>query len=140
MSDHGLEEVYADDFTGAELDAIFNKLRSVKELNYYEIRKFKSAMLLHFAEWDCDKRWVQQYHLGALRSNNTRMLKQLGADTGWDSIGDFSQAKALSKFLNKLDSNNQLAKTIIYNLNPADNELMATMIGNFNDGGVAGKV
>ena len=140
LSDHGLEEVYADDFTGAELDAIFNKLRSVKELNYYEIRKFKSGMLLHFAEWDCDKRWVQQYHLGALRSNNTRMLKQLGADTGWDSIGDFSQAKALSKFLNKLDSNNQLAKTIIYNLNPADNELMATMIGNFNDGSVAGKV
>jgi len=83
---------------------------------------------------------VQQYHLGALRNNNARMLKTLGADTGWDSIGDFSQGKQLSKFLDRLDTTNQLAKTILYNLNPADNELIATMIGNFNDGSVAGKV
>lgn len=97
-------------------------------------------MLIEFAKWDCEKGWVQQYHLGALRNNNARMLRQLGADTGWDSIGDFSQGRALSKFLNKLDSTDQLAKTILYNLNPADNELMATMIGNFNDGSVAGKI
>jgi glucuronate isomerase len=97
-------------------------------------------MLVIFAEWDWEKGWVQQYHLGAIRNNNSRMLARLGPDTGWDSIGDFSQARALSKFLNKLDSNDKLAKTIIYNLNPADNELMATMIGNFNDGSVAGKV
>ena len=97
-------------------------------------------MLIEFAKWDHEKGWVQQYHLGALRNNNARMLKQLGADTGWDSIGDFSQARALSKFLNKLDETDQLAKTILYNLNPADNELMATMIGNFNDGSVAGKI
>ena len=105
-----------------------------------ERKKFKSAMLVTFAEWDWEKGWVQQYHLGALRNNNSRMLKQLGPDTGWDSIGDFSQARALSKFLNRLDTNNKLAKTIIYNLNPADNELIATMIGNFNDGSVAGKI
>ena len=106
-----------------------------------EQRKFKSAMLIHFAEWDWEKGWVQQFHLGALRNNNSAgCCKQLGSDTGWDSIGDFSQARSLAKFLDKLDSNNKLAKTILYNLNPADNELMATMIGNFNDGSAAGKV
>lgn len=140
VSDHGLEEIYADDFTGSEIDAIFTKVHSGKELNETEQRKFRSAMLIHFAEWDWEKGWVQQFHLGALRNNNARMLQQLGPDTGWDSIGDFSQAKALASFLNKLDSDNKLAKTIIYNLNPADNELMATMIGNYNDGSVAGKV
>ena len=140
VSDHGLEEIYAEDFTGQEIDAIFNKIHSGKHLNDTEQRKFKSAMLVHFAEWDWEKGWVQQFHLGALRNNNSRMLQQLGADTGWDSIGDFSQGKALSKFLNKLDSDNKLAKTILYNLNPADNELMATMIGNFNDGSVEGKI
>jgi len=97
-------------------------------------------MLVTFAEWDWEVGFVQQYHLGALRNNNSRMLSKIGPDTGWDSIGDFSQARALAKFLNRLDANNRLAKTIIYNLNPADNELMATMTGNFNDGSVAGKI
>jgi glucuronate isomerase len=140
VSDHGLEEIYSEDFTGNEVEAIFNKIYGGKSLNDMEQRKFKSCMLLHFAEWDWEKGWVQQFHLGALRNNNSRMMKMLGADTGWDSIGDFSQARALAKFLNKLDSEDKLAKTILYNLNPADNELMATMIGNFNDGSVAGKV
>jgi glucuronate isomerase len=140
VSDHGLEEIYVDDFTDQEIESIFSKVYGGKELNLLEQRKFKSCMLLHFAEWDWEKGWVQQYHLGALRNNNSRMLSKLGPDTGWDSIGDFSQAAALSKFLNKLDSEDKLAKTIIYNLNPADNELMASMIGNFNDGSVAGKI
>jgi len=140
VSDHGLEEIYAEDYTMTEVAGIFAKIRSGGELTLQENRKFKSAMLITFAEWDWEKGFVQQYHLGALRNNNTRMLKQLGPDTGWDSIGDFSQAKALSKFLNRLDTNNKLAKTIIYNLNPSDNELFATMIGNFNDGSSAGKV
>lgn len=140
VSDHGLEEIYAEDFTGSEIDAIFRKIHSGKELQDAEQRKFKSAMLIHFAEWDCEKGWVQQFHLGALRNNNSRMLGQLGADTGWDSIGDFSQSRAISKFMNKLDSEDNLAKTILYNLNPADNEVMATMIGNFNDGSSAGKI
>jgi glucuronate isomerase len=140
VSDHGLEEIYAEDYTQTEIAGIFAKIRSGGELSLTENRKFKSAMLVTFAEWDCEKGFVQQYHLGALRNNNSRMLKQLGPDTGWDSIGDFSQARALSKFLNRLDTNNKLAKTIIYNLNPADNELFATMIGNFNDGSAAGKI
>lgn len=140
VSDHGLEHIYAEDYTEAEITAIFGKIRNNQPLALSERLKFKSALLIYFAEWDHEKGWVQQYHLGALRNNNTRMLSLLGPDTGWDSIGDFTQAQALSKFLNKLDSTNKLAKTIIYNLNPADNELIAAMIGNFNDGSVAGKV
>jgi glucuronate isomerase len=140
VSDHGLEEIYAEDYTSTEIVGIFAKIRSGGGLSLEERKKFKSAMLVTFAEWDWEKGFVQQYHLGALRNNNSRMLSKLGPDTGWDSIGDFSQARALSKFLNRLDTNNKLAKTIIYNLNPADNELIATMIGNFNDGSVAGKV
>ena len=140
VSDHGLEEIYAEDYTLNEVTNIFSKIRSGANLTYEENRKFKSAMLIILAEWDWEKSWVQQYHLGAIRNNNSRMMKSLGPDTGWDSIGDFSQARMLAKFLNKLDTDNKLTKTIIYNLNPADNELMATMIGNFNDGSIAGKV
>jgi glucuronate isomerase len=97
-------------------------------------------MLYEFAVWDWEKGWVQQYHLGALRNNNTRMLQQLGPDTGWDSTGDFSQSRSLARFLNNLDSKDQLTKTILYSLNSGDNELLATMIGNFNDGSVPGKI
>lgn len=140
VSDHGLEEIYAEDFTASEIEAIFIKVYGGNDLDRLEQRKFKSFMLLEFAKWDWEKGWIQQYHLGALRNNNARMMQKLGPDTGWDSIGDFSQATALAKFLNTLDSEDKLTKTIIYNLNPADNELMATMIGNFNDGSVAGKI
>jgi glucuronate isomerase len=140
VSDHGLEEIYAEEFTGSEVETIFSKVHGGKVLNDLERRKFKSAMLVHFAEWDWEKGWVQQFHLGALRNNNSRMMQRLGADTGWDSIGDFSQGRALARFLNRLDTEDKLTKTILYNLNPADNELMSTMIGNFNDGSVAGKI
>ncbi|TCC92465.1 glucuronate isomerase [Pedobacter hiemivivus] len=140
VSDHGLEQIYAEDYTLAEVKSIFTKIRANAALTLEEVLKFKSALLFEFALWDHEKGWVQQYHLGALRNNNNRLLSQLGPDTGFDSIGDFSQGKQLSKFLNNLDSQNRLAKTILYNLNPADNELMATMIGNYNDGTVAGKV
>ncbi len=140
LSDHGIEEFYAEDYTQAEIDAIFNKVYGGKELTHEEILKFKSAMMVEFAIMDCEKGWTQQFHYGAIRNNNSRLFKNLGADTGFDSIGDFTVAKAMSKFLNRLDTNNQLAKTILYNLNPRDNDLITTMIGNFQDGSVAGKI
>ena len=139
-SDHGLEQLYAEGYTEGEVEIIFKKIRTGKELTKLEAAKFKSAMLYEFALWDHEKGWVQQYHTGALRNNNSRAFRSLGADTGWDSIGDFSQAHVTGLFLDRLDSENKLAKTIIYNLNPADNEVMATMAGNFNDGSVAGKI
>ncbi len=140
VSDHGLEHIYAKDYTDAEVAVIFDKIRADKELLPLESLKFKSAMLYTFALWDHEKGWVQQYHLGALRNNNTRAHRELGPDTGYDSIGDFKQGQTLSRFFNKLDNTNQLAKTIVYNLNPRDNELFAAMVGNFNDGIISGKM
>jgi len=140
LSDHGIEEFYAEDYTDAEIKAIFNKVFGGQELTNLEVLKFKSAMMVIFAEMDWEKGWTQQFHFGAIRNNNTRLFNKLGADTGFDSIGTFNTAKALSKFLNRLDSQNKLAKTILYNLNPSDNEMIATMIGNFQDGTVAGKI
>ena len=140
LSDHGIEEFYAEDYTQSEIDAIFNKVYGGTELTRAEIIKFKSAMLVEGAIMDWEKGWTQQFHYGAIRDNNTRLFKQLGPDTGFDSIGDFTVAKAMSKFFNRLDTDNKLAKTIIYNLNPRDNDLIATMIGNFQDGSVAGKI
>ena len=140
VSDHGLEYIYAEDYTAEEIEAIFNKLRSGSELERNEKLKFKSAMLHNFSIWDWEKGWVQQYHLGAFRNNNTRKMQECGPDTGWDSIGDYSQGRSMANFFANLDATNQLAKTIIYNLNPSDNELVATMTGNFNDGTIPGKI
>ena len=140
VSDHGLSYAYSEDFTDEEVRIIFDKIRSKKPISEQENLQFKSAMLVYFAEWDHEKGWVQQYHLGPLRNNNSRMLQELGPDTGWDSIGDFPQASQLSRFLDRLDQDNKLAKTILYNLNSTDNETFAAMIGNFNDGTTAGKM
>ncbi len=140
LSDHGIEEFYAEDYTEAEIKSIFNKVYGGQELTHSEVLKFKSAMMVIFAEMDWEKGWTQQFHYGTIRNNNTRLFNQLGPDTGFDSIGTFNTAKALSKFLNRLDVQNKLTKTILYNLNPADNEMIATMIGNFQDGTVAGKI
>jgi glucuronate isomerase len=140
LSDHGLEHIYAEDYTEEQIAKIFGQLISGANVSDHEKWQFKSAMLVYFAHLDHAKGWTQQFHLGALRNNNARLLGSLGPDTGFDSIGDFEQAKPLSKFLNHLDSTNQLAKTILYNLNPGDNELLATMTGNFQDGTIVGKM
>lgn len=140
LSDHGLEQVYAEPFTDAEADAIFKKKLIGQAISTEEASLFKSAMLYHLGKMYHAKGWTQQFHLGALRNNSSRMMHELGPDTGFDSIGDFEQASALAKFLDRLDRENTLAKTILYNLNPRDNEVMATMIGNFNDGSVRGKM
>jgi len=140
LSDHGLEHIYAEDYTEEQIAKIFGQLISGANVSDQEKWQFKSAMLVYFAHLDHAKGWTQQFHLGALRNNNARLLGSLGPDTGFDSIGDFEQAKPLSKFLNHLDSTNQLAKTILYNLNPGDNELLATMTGNFQDGTIVGKM
>lgn len=134
LADHGLERAYAASFTAAEVNAAFAKVRGGRELNAEETGAFKSSLLLDLARLNHGRGWTQQLHLGALRNNSTRLLRQLGPDAGADSIGDFGQARPLAAFLDRLDRTDELAKTIVYNLNPADNEVMAAMLGNFQDG------
>ena len=140
LSDHGLEEPYAEEYTGSQVSALFSKVRSGQELGRNEIRIFKSAMLIECAVMDCERGWTQQFHFGALRNNNSRAFRKLGPDTGYDSIGDFTMGRALSRFLDRLEAKDKLAKTILYNINPNDNEMIATMLGNFQDGRISGKM
>jgi glucuronate isomerase len=140
LSDHGIETFIAEDYTQSEIEQIFAKVRSGAVLSSEEILKFKSCMLYEFGIMDHSRGWTQQFHFGVLRNNSTRLFRKLGADVGFDSIGDFEIGKPLAKFLDRLDSNNQLAKTILYNINPRDNELIGTMIGNFQDGSFPGKM
>ncbi len=140
LSDHGLEEFYSLENTDAGTDAIFRRVMDGKQPDEKEIRQFKTAMLVEFGIMDWEKGWTQQFHYGALRNTNTRMFRRIGPDTGYDSIGDFTVAKNMSRFLDMLDSRDKLAKTIIYNLNPRDNEMVATMAGNFQDGRIPGKI
>ncbi|NQU24545.1 MAG: glucuronate isomerase, partial [Candidatus Nealsonbacteria bacterium] len=140
LSDHGVETFFCDEYTDSEINMIFRRIRRGNELRGEEILKFKSVMLYEFALLDREKNWVQQYHLGAQRNNNTRAYQNLGPDTGFDSIGDFPIAQDMSKFFDRLEYDGRLAKTIVYNLNPVDNELVATMLGNFQDGSTAGKM
>ena len=140
LSDHGLNQCYADFPAEKTAAAIFAKARKGKAASPQEQAQFASFMMLFFGHLYAEKRWVMQLHLGALRNNNTRLLKQCGPDTGFDSIGDFAQASALSAFLNRLDQDNSLPKTILYNVNPVDNYAFATMLGNFQDGTIPGKI
>ncbi|HRQ49910.1 MAG TPA: glucuronate isomerase, partial [Agriterribacter sp.] len=140
ISDHGLETMYADDFTLAQLEESFSRIRNGKVPEADEVHRFKSATLHFICGWNAEKQWTQQFHIGALRNNNTRLLQRLGADAGVDSIGDWSIAQPMSAFFNRLDKENKLAKTIIYNNNPAHNAVYATMIGNFQDGITPGKI
>ena len=139
-SDHGLERLYFEADAEKNAGILFTKLLSGKELDPQETNTFKSAVLINLGRMYHGKGWAQQFHVGALRNNSTRMLRELGPDTGFDSIGEFPQAQSMARFFDYLDNTNQLAKTIIYNINPADNELIATMMGNFNDGSFPGKM
>ncbi len=140
LSDHGLENFYADDYTQAEVDAIFRKVLDGKTPDEKELGKFRSAMLYEFAVMDHASGWAQQFHVGAIRNNNTRMFKALGPDTGYDAIHDLNVAAAGHKMLDRLAREDKLTKTILYNLNPKDNEVLATMAYTFNDGTVPGKM
>jgi glucuronate isomerase len=140
LSDHGMEEFYADDFTAKELDEIFSKVYGGTALSEAEIRKFKSAMMLEFGKMDADTGWTQQFHYGVIRNQNTKMFNLIGKDTGFDSMAQVMTAKSMNRYLDRLNSMDKLTKTIIYNLNPSDFEMVGTTIGNFQDGSVPGKI
>ena len=140
LSDHGMDTVFASSCTLAEAKAIFDAARNGRAATPDEHAKFATFLMLKFGRWDAKKGWTKQLHLGALRNNSTRLLTKLGPDTGLDSIGDFAQTRALSRYLDTLDATDELPRTVLYNLNPADNYAFATMAGNFQDGTVPGKV
>jgi glucuronate isomerase len=140
LSDHGVEQPYAESYTEDEIWKIFDAVRGGKQVSTGDVLKFKSAMLFELAILDAEKNWTQQYHFGALRNTNRLAFEALGPDTGYDSIGDFEIAKPLAVFLDKLAYRQMLTKTIIYNMNPKDNEPIASMIGSFQDGRIPGKI
>lgn len=139
LSDHGIEEFYNEEYTDSQIEVIFTKLRKNVGITSHEKRQYKTCFLDRMAEMDAETDWTQQYHYGAIRDNNTAMYKEVGPDTGFDSIGESNTAKSMSGFLNKLYAKGKLARTIIYPLNPSANEMVAAMIGNFQ-GGCPGKI
>jgi len=140
LSDHGLTEFYADDFTETEVAAVFAKVMDGRAATADEMNKFRSALLLEFGRQDARAGWTQQYHYGPIRNNNTKMMQRLGPDTGYDSIGTVDTAASMARFLDRLCREDSLAQTILYCINPSDNEMLATMIGNFQEGPVPGKI
>jgi glucuronate isomerase len=140
LSDHGLNHCFSDDCTEADAARVFATARSGKTVTPAEADQFRSFLMHWMGEQYGTRGWVMQLHLGALRNNNTRLMRTLGSDTGFDSIGDWPQAASLAKFLDRLDQNNRLPKTILYNVNPVDNYAFGTMLGNYQDGSVPGKL
>ena len=140
LSDHGLETFYADDYTQSEVDAIFTKVLGGAAPTADELGKFRSAFLHDMAVMDARAGWAQQFHVGAIRNNNSKMFKLIGPDTGYDAIHDLPTAAAGNRFFDRLAAEDALAKTILYCLNPKDNEVMMTMAYTFNDGTVPGKM
>ncbi|MQY76575.1 MAG: glucuronate isomerase [Spirochaeta sp.] len=140
LSDHGIEQPYAAEYTDGEIKAIFNKVRSGEALGRPEIFKFKSAVLFELAVMDGEKDWTQQFHFGAMRNNNTLMFEKLGPDSGFDAISDLPIAHNLVKLLDRLNRAGKLARTIIYVLNPRDNELVASIAGCFHQAPVRSKI
>ena len=140
LSDFGLEQIYTFEYDQKEVDEIFKKRISNIEITTSEANKYKSCLQYELAKMYHAKNWIQQFHLGAIRNNNIRLRDLAGADAGCDSIGDLNHSASMSAFFGRLDKENCLAKTITYNLNPAQNDVFATMMGNYSSGGVAGKM
>jgi glucuronate isomerase len=140
ISDHGHNTFYGENFTDSEVDVIFQNTLNGKSPSELEINIYKSAVLFELASMNKAKSWAQQFHVGAIRNNNAKMLQELGPDQGFDSLGDTIMAENMSKFFGSLSKKEALTKTIVYNLNPRDNEMFASMAANFNDGKVAGKM
>lgn len=140
LSDHGMDNFYADDYTESEIRHIFAKVLSGKQPDESEIRKFRSAILFELAIMDWEKGWVQQYHISVIRNTCTRMYKAIGPDTGFDAILEVNCSAVGHKFLNRLDAIGKLTKTILYSLNPKDNEVLATLAYTFNEAPVPGKI
>ena len=140
LSDHGIDRFYADDYRPEEPCDIFDRVMNGEQPDVKEVSLFRSALLYELAVMDAEAGWVQQYHYGPIRNNNSKMFRRLGPDTGYDSMGDANTALSMARFFDNLDAENHLAKTIIYNINPKDNDMVATMIGNFQDGSVPGKM
>lgn len=140
LSDHGLDRFYFEPYSCEEIEEIFSSVLQGESLDGKVLEQYRTAVMYELCLMNHSRGWTQQFHVGALRNNNSRKFAQLGPDTGWDSIGNSQDSYKMSRFLDALDQRNQLSKTILYNLNPADNEMMATMIGNFNDGSMPGKI
>ena len=140
LSDHGMEAVLAEPCSRAQAASIFKAAHGGRAAGPQEAAGFGSFLMLEFGRWDARRGWAKQLHLGAIRNNNRRLLGSLGPDTGFDSIGDFQHTRALSRYLDSLDLTGELPRTVLYNVNPADNYAFATMAGNYQDGTVPGKV
>ena len=140
LADHGLEQLFDTRTTSSDLNKILNERRNKAAVAVDNARKFQMSLLIELAKIYHSKDWTMQLHLGPIRNNNKRLMREIGADVGADSIGDFSQSRGLSFFLDLLDNESKLAKTILYNLNPRDNEVFASMAGNYNDDSIAGKI
>lgn len=140
LSDHGLEAALAEPCTHAQARSVFDAARAGRVVSPEDAARHGSYLMLEFGRWDAARGWTKQLHLGALRGNNSRLLGRLGPDTGFDSIGDFPQTRALARYLDALDATDELPRTILYNVNPRDNYAFGTMVGNFQDGSIPGKI
>ena len=140
VADHGVSKFPWTECSKKEAERLFERVRSGKALTDEEVDKLQTALLLDFARMNAEKGWVQQFHFGPLRNTNSRMFKELGPDTGFDTISEYQAGNQLAKFLDTLASEGSLTKTILYNINPSENEAIAAMIGNFQDGKIPGKM
>jgi|TARA_B110000438_G_scaffold169607_2_gene162142 glucuronate isomerase len=140
LSDHGLEQCPSEPCSTGEATSIFHGVVNGQGARSIDELKFASYLLKHFGRWAAKRGWTQQLHLGPLRNNSSRQFERLGPDTGFDSIGESVSVKSVQRYLDGLDATDELPKIVLYNLNPSDNYALTTMLGNFQDGTLAGKM